>query len=488
VFSGTPAPPPAALVRYYHQRPTWKACADDDQFECAAVRVPVDYGKASGKALGIALRRVPATDPERRKGTLFINPGGPGGSGTEMAAAAPEFFDPGVLEVWDVVGFDPRGTGGSGAFTCLTDAQLDAIYSADPTPDTAAEEKAQASLGDAAGRDCLRRGGELARHMSSDDVAKDLDILRAAVQDERLNYYGVSYGTLIGARYAEHFPSRVGLMVLDSAVRPDPVDDSDVTQTLVDAYARGDDASFDDAVDEFAANCRASVTCPLGPDAKAVAATIVTLLDRVASAPLETDEDSLPRVTEGWVVTAVDYALSDESTWPDLVDALDQAIHDHDGTGLAWLAMDAVGRDDDGTYPEGPVGNVFLPVMCADWPVTAWDTTRPSKDVAANHPLWGRVANQRFLPCLGWKGPVRPDQEYSVDLPAPVLVIGNEDDVTTPIEDTEALADLLGNARLVTVDAGGHGAYAAGSDCADDTVNAYLVDGLAPQLHTSCPA
>ncbi len=487
-FSGTPVSPPAALERYYHQRPAWKACPDDNTFECTTVKVPMDYGKPSGQAVGIALRRLAAADPARRKGALFINPGGPGASGTEMAAAAPEVFDARVLEVWDVVGFDPRGTGGSGAFTCLTDAQLDALYSADPTPDTATEEKQNASLEKAASRDCLRRGGELARHMSTDEVAKDLDVLRGAVGDERLNYYGVSYGTLIGARYAEHFPSRVGLMVLDSVVRPDPVDGTGVTQNLVDAYARGDSYAFDDTVDDFAQDCGASVTCPLGPDAKAVAATIVKLLDGVASAPLRTDEDSLPRLTEGWAVIALDYGLHDDSSWPDLVDALDQAIHDHDGTGLAWLAMDAVGRDDDGTYPEGPLGNVFLPVICADWPVTAWDTARPSKDVAANHPLWARVANQRFLPCLGWDGPVRPDQEYSVDLSTPVLVIGNKDDMTTPIEDTEALAGLIGNSRLVTVDAGGHGAYAAGNDCANEAVNTYLVDGLAPKNDTSCSA
>jgi pimeloyl-ACP methyl ester carboxylesterase len=405
-----------------------------------------------------------------------------------MAATVPEFFDPRVLKVWDVVGFDPRGTAGSGGFACLSDKELDAIYAADPSPDSAAETKRNASLATEAARTCLRRGGELARHMSSDEVARDLDVLRDAVGDERLNYYGVSYGTLIGARYAEHFPTRVGLMVLDSAVRPDPVDEQDLTQNEVDAYARGDAYSFDDAVDDFAESCRASVTCPLGADADAVASSITRLLDGLSSTPLPTDEDSLPRLTEGWAVSAIGAGLRDKTLWPDLVDALDLAIDDHDGTELVWMAMDAVGRDDDGTYPEGPVGNVFLPVICADWPVTKWDTMRPSPDVASNHPLWARLSLQNFLPCGDWSGPVRPATQYSVDLPSPVLVIGNQDDTTTPIEDTEALADLIGGSRLVTVEADGHGAYAAGNDCADDTVHDYLVEAKAPEDDKTCPA
>ena len=424
--------------------------------------------------------------PAQRIGSLFINPGGPGGSGIDFANEAPYVFGDAVREHYDIVGFDPRGMGESDPVDCLSDADLDAMYAADPTPDTTAERAVYRRAPAVRVRRCLARGGALAANMGSESVARDLDILRSAVGDERLNYYGVSYGTMIGALYADFFTSRVGLMVLDSAVLPDALADEKPTQEQVDAAARGWAYAFDDVVDDFATDCGSSIECPLGKDTETVRKTLVDFLDRLDREPLETGYDSLPLLTEGWASTAIGFGLKDHDSWPDLVDALDLAVNEDDGEGLAWFAMVVTERDEDGTYPATTFGRSRLLVSCADWPPTPWDSVVPSREVLDNHPLWARIEPPLPDLCAGWTGKLRDTLLVGADVATPVLVIGNEDDLTTPIEDTEALADEIVRSRLVTVSTEGHGAYGTGNDCADDVVEDYLARLLAPEDEYTC--
>ena len=477
-----------ALSAFYGKPIGWRACRDaaDDRFDCGTVTVPVDYREPTGATTTIALKRLPASDRDKRIGSLFINPGGPGASGIEFADEAPDFFGDAVRERYDVIGFDPRGMGQSDAVDCLTDAELDALYAADPTPDTVAEKEA-ARVGPAQRlRRCLARGGALAANMGTEAVARDLDILRSAVGDERLNYYGVSYGTMIGALYADFFTSRVGLMVLDSAVLPDALAEEAPSQQDVDDAAEGWASDFEDLVAEFVDDCGSSIDCPLGADPEAVSNKLVAFLDRLDQRPLETGYDSLPRLTEGWASTAISLGLQEPDSWSDLVDALDLAVNEDDGEQLGWFAMRITEREDDGTYPATTFGRSHLLVTCADWPSTPWDSAVPSRAVLDEHPLWARVEPPSGDPCGGWSGAARETLLVGAEVATPVLVIGNDGDLTTPIEGTEGLAAEIVRSRLVTVEAEGHGAYGNGNDCADGIVDDYLARQLAPESDFVC--
>ncbi|MEW1954492.1 alpha/beta hydrolase [Terrabacter sp. NPDC080008] len=487
-FTGPVQPNPAGLGAFYGKRVTWATCADDERFDCGTVVVPVDYERPRGARTSVALRRLPASGPAHRIGSLLINPGGPGGSGIEFVGEAPDFFGDAVRQRYDIVGFDPRGMGQSDPVRCLRDSDLDAMYAADPTPDTPGERAAARKAPAERNRACLTRGGPLAARMGSEFVARDLDVLRSAVGDERLNYYGVSYGTMIGALYAQFFPSRVGHVVLDSAVLPDAREEATPSQQDVDASARGWADEFDDVVDDFATDCGSSVECPLGKDRAAVSATLVTFLDRLDRHPLETGYASLPRLTEGWATTAIGWGLTRPETWPDLVDALDTAVSGDDGSDLAAFAMEMVDRNEDGTYAADATERGHLPVTCADWPPSPWDSAVPSRDVLENHPLWARVEAPTTAECDGWTGVRRRTLTVRPDVSTPVLVIGNDDDKTTPIEDTRALAGEISRSRLVTVSADGHGAYGSDNDCADEVVDDYLARAKAPEDGFHCGA
>lgn len=485
-FTAVLDPNPPALARFYDQEVAWTECPDDDDFDCGSVSVPVDHDEPGGPTIELALRRLPSESP-RPKGTLFVNPGGPGGSGTEFVQE-PGVFGDELREAWHIVGFDPRGIGESTAVECLTAEDLDAMYAADPTPSSHEGRLALARAAAARVEQCQRRGGALGANMGSEAVAADLDILREAVGDDRLNFYGVSYGTLMGAIYADRFTSRVGHLVLDSAVSPDVLEVPSVTQREVDANARHWGRQFDTLFADFVAECQDDPPCPLGDDTEQASSTVIDLLDSLETAPLPTEFDSLPQLTEGWAVTAIGEGLLDPASWPYLVDALHLAIEDNDATELAWFAMVAVGRDVDGTYPGSTYGKSHLPVTCADWPVQTWADRTPSPEVLEEHPLFARIQPPLPPECAGWTGALRSNLLVRAEPATPVLVIGNERDPVTPIEDTEHLAEMITRSRLVRVDAAVHGAYAMGNACADRVVEDYLARGLPPEDGLECAA
>lgn len=487
VFADPTDEPPAELASFYAQKPTWRACKGSKTDKCATITVPIDYAKPEGHTVRIALRKAPALKGTARKGTLFINPGGPGGSGLDFAKQAPTYFSKEVRRAWDIVGFDPRGIGQSGSFQCLRPKDLDAMYAADPTPDSAAQKAAADAAAKARLQGCVRRGGELAVNMSTEHVARDLDIMRAAVGDSHLNYLGVSYGTLLGAIYGRLFTSRVGLMVLDSTVSGDWFDDGSADQADVDGAARRSAKVFDENFAQYVKQCTSREECPLGSDPEAAEAKLTRLLTRLEGRPLRTGVRSLPRLTQGWAVTALREALVYEDAWEDLDWALGLAL-DGNGRGLAFVAMRGVGRDLDGTYSDATFGNNGLPVSCADWPVSALALADPSPAVLKKEPLWAVVEGGHSAPCVGWPGPIRTMLRMEVAPTTPILVIGNERDPITPIALTRSMASVIVGSRLVEVDAGGHGAYGADNSCADDIVDAYLVRAVAPKDHTRCGA
>ena len=234
----------AGLARYQQQTLRWQSCGNG--LACTSVLAPLDYAKPDGTAITLALARRAAT-ADQRMGTLFINPGGPGGSGTSYVA----FFNPEGLEGYDIVGWDPRGVGYSTPVACMGSAELDRFYALDGTPDDQAEERVRTEAVQAFGRSCLERSGGLLQHVSTVETVKDLELLRGLVGDDKLNYFGSSYGTRIGATYAELYPQRVGRMVLDGSVN---ISGSDtISQT----------EGFERALNNFAHWCAAQ-RCRLG--------------------------------------------------------------------------------------------------------------------------------------------------------------------------------------------------------------------------------
>jgi pimeloyl-ACP methyl ester carboxylesterase len=470
---------PARLAAFYTQQVDWKGCSDNPRQLCGTIAVPVDYTKPQGQRFTLALRKAPATDPSRRVGSLLINPGGPGGSGVEYAQYSSFVFSPAVRAVYDVVGFDPRGIGGSDAVSCLTDAQMDTLFSTDPTPDTPEEEKAVRTTADSVARSCAARGGERALHMSSTEVARDMDVMRVVFGDAKLNFFGGSYGTFLGALYADTFPDKVGRMVLDSAMSPNQTDAQEMTYDI---------QGFEASIDAFIDWCVARSDCALGSDKAAARGRIADLLDAVESKGLATSKPGLTRIGEGWVGFSIFMCLYSDSSWPTLNRGLAQAFS---GRGDILLAkgMSVVERSATGRYATSSYLQAMLPVRCADWPRST-DTPATLAEQARlkkAHPLWAKMTGEIYDSCAAWPTSGRTPKGTTLAVgAAPILVIGNQRDPATPIGGTKQLAKDLASGVLLTSDHDGHGTYYAGNSCVDQAVDGYLVQGKVPTDGTTC--
>ncbi|WP_238695311.1 alpha/beta fold hydrolase [Ornithinimicrobium flavum] len=469
-----PGPVPEGLDDYYSQPLDWSAC--EGAFECASLTVPVDYAQPDGATLDLALLRVPAAGTAR--GSLVVNPGGPGVSGVDYARLAGPGFGPELLESYDVVGFDPRGVGRSAPLTCLSDAEMDEFIASDPTPDDAEEEaRLEAQLEEFA-QACVEAAPDLLGHLSTVEVARDLDVLRAALGDEQLTYLGASYGTFIGTTYAVLFPENVGRMVLDGALDP--------TLTAME-LGLGQAEGFERATRAYAEDCVAGGSCPLGSDVESVLSTIGDLLDRLDSDPLPVTGDVAGELTEGWGLYGVIAAMYGQENWPVLTQALAQAL-DGDGTILMLLANFYLSRSSDGTY-DGNTMQVIRAVNCLDRRGEAsadLDEDAVLAQFEKVAPTWGRYLAGDGA-CASW--PVEAAEtieDYSAPGAPPVVVIGTTRDPATPYEWAVQLADTLDSGVLISFDGDGHTAYGRSNDCVDDAVHAYLLDGVVPQDGLRC--
>jgi pimeloyl-ACP methyl ester carboxylesterase len=273
--TNAPAGPiPAGLEKFYQQTPSWQRCGSGSQ--CATITVPLDYTKPTGDTIELRARKVPARDRTGKIGTLFLNPGGPGASGVQFAAAASFILGPALLRKFDVVGWDPRGVGDSTPVRCLDTAEQDKFLATDGSPDNEAEINELNTVSKGFADACEQRSGKLLPHVSTQDAARDIDVLRALVGDVELNYIGYSYGTFLGATYAELFPKNVGRLVLDGAVDPaKTAEENNIAQ------AKG----FDTALDAFAEDC-ASRNCQLGTTKAEVLAAVDKLLTETDAKPI----------------------------------------------------------------------------------------------------------------------------------------------------------------------------------------------------------
>ncbi|MFF6884904.1 alpha/beta fold hydrolase [Streptomyces sp. NPDC012421] len=462
------APLPASLTG---QRPDWKPCEGDGagaDWRCATVKVPLDHAKPSGATLPVALIRKEATDRKERIGSLLFNFGGPGASGVDILPQLSGEY--GALnERYDLVGFDPRGVGRSSGVVCRTDAEQAAAETrVDSTPDTPAEEAA--FLKDAAGfgAGCARRSGAVIPYTTTSATARDLDLIRRVLGDDRLHYFGISYGTQLGGAYAHLFPRNVGRLVLDAVV--DPTSDTA-------GHARHQTVGFQRALDNYLKST--------GQSSKAGTARITRLLAELDRRPLEAGDR---RLTEGLAITGIAVTLYAESTWPLLTGAL-EAAEAGDGGPLLRLADAYNDRDDQGRY--STQSHSQRAISCADSSErpTAADARALLPEFRRLSPVFGAfLAWDTAGWCADW--PVAGEASTpaaSAPGAAPVLVVGTTGDPATPYEGAERMAEELGDGVgiLVTNKGEGHGAYGT-SACVTRTVDAYLLDGKVPAYGTTC--
>jgi pimeloyl-ACP methyl ester carboxylesterase len=472
--SGSPTPSTlaATIERYGAKKVAWSDC--DEGFECGDLVVPLDYDAPDGETITVSVIRLKARKASRRIGALVLNPGGPGGSGVEFARQATSLLPGEVRDRFDVVSFDPRGVGQSTPVDCLNDRELDTLLAIDPSPDDAREKKALFDASREQAAKCKQRAGRLLPHVGTVDVAKDMDVLREALGDAKLTYLGYSYGTLLGARYAEQFPGNVRALVLDGALDPT----LSARQT-----AKAQAVGFDRALEQFFAAC-VRTRCDFASHGD-IHATYDRLMADVDRSPLPVPGDER-RLGPSEALFGVAAALySPEYGWPRLRTALEDA-YDRDGTQLMALFDSLVERD----------GGVFSNSIEAQAAVLCIDNRheRTEAAYAADEAEFRKVA-PRFGPAIAYGAsacafwPVPP-----VSLPGPIhangappiVVVGTTRDPATPYAWSQALASQLPGV-LVTYDGDGHTAYGYHRNgCVEDVIDAYLIDLRVPKAGTRC--
>jgi pimeloyl-ACP methyl ester carboxylesterase len=480
--SSTPAgaapagPPPVSIAGYYAQRLSWQPC--DKDFECARLYVPFDYGRPAGPRFSLPVVKLPAADPASRAGALVINPGGPGGSGVEYALGARSGeFTQEVLNRFDIVGFDPRGVGGSlPAVRCMTGPQLDTYFAVNGDPANAAQLATVISESKLYAAECARNAAALLPYMGTVNAAKDMDVLRAALGENALTYLGKSYGTYLGASYAQQFPSKVRALVLDGAVDPKASGlQLDVTQA----------AGFESAFGQFAAWCAGQQGCPLGNSASDAVAKVAGLLSAATAHPLTNLLGDAQPADGAMLQTGIAAALYARPEWPLLKSALSGAFGG-DGTILVELADSLLERNPNGTYSN--LADAELSVDCVDrpWPRTVPAFAAAAAAAAKAAPLFGASNVWGSLPCAYW--PVQPDalNVRAAGAP-PILVVGDLHDPATPYRWAVNLSRDLASGVLLGWNGEGHTSYFQGSSCVDNTVDSYLISLHVPRSGTVCP-
>ena len=452
----------------------WKPCRGE--FDCTTVTVPLDYARPDGETIDLALLRAPAADPRQRVGSLVVNPGGPGAPGTSYAAQSRLVFRDPLLDSFDIVGFDPRGTGASSPVDCLSDAELDTYLAADPSPDDAAERRGFRRDVLDLGAGCAEKSGELAAHVSTVEAARDMDVIRAVLGDRKLDYFGASYGTKLGATYAELFPKRVGRLVLDGAV-----DLSLGFRALATEQAGGFEVALRAYVEDCVDN---SDSCPLGGSLDEGLTRVSEFIDEVDAAPLPTSGER--ELAVGNAFYGIVAPLYVRDYWPVLTQALERGFAG-DGSLLLQLSDLYTSRGDEG-YTDNSAEAIYA-INCLDDPASLpFDKVRAAvPGLERVSPAFGSVFAWGLTGCRGFRS---ESTEPSLDVDGsgadPIVVIGTTRDPATPYAWAKALARQLDSGVLVSRDGDGHTGYNAGNDCVDEAVHAYLLEGTVPDDGLSC--
>ena len=482
---------PQGLESFYSQKVEWYDCvatagveksADRTGFQCAKVTVPLDYSQPDGQTIEIAMKKHLATGSVRQ-GTLFMNPGGPGGSGVDGVGAMATTTFAGVQSAYDIIGFDPRGVGSSTAITCSSDAEAKAMEGVSPVDAAGAPvafEKRGAVISERFKQleaDCASRTKptELLDHVDTVSVARDLDILRALSGDQKLNYAGFSYGTYLGATYAELFPANTGRLVLDGALDP---------SLSYNERRQGQARGFERALRNYVAWCQSGQSCPLTGDTDAGVKQIGDVFTSANQSPVPSSDPNRP-VTGEEMKRIVGFVLYfPESSWSAVSEALGQVINEHDASAFRAMA------DQIAAQPQVNAG-ANIGINCLDYRVegdmATW--TAQSKELERIAPRFATVTEAGDLGCQAWGHTgTQPSKALHAKGAAPILVIGTTGDPATPYEWAEALADQLDSGQLLTWEGNGHAAYtnSGHGPCVTQAVDTYLLTGTMPKKGLTC--
>jgi pimeloyl-ACP methyl ester carboxylesterase len=468
---------PDTLAGYYAQKLAWSPCHNG--FQCARLLVPFDYQRPAWRHFSLPVIRLPASDPRARIGSLVVNPGGPGGSGVQYALGARTQVSAAARAKFDVVGFDPRGVGGSiPAVRCLTGPQLDRYFETSDTPVTAAQLATVVAQSKLFARGCQKDSGALLPYVGTANAARDMDVLRAALGDAKLTYLGKSYGTYLGAWYAQLFPTHVRALVLDGAVDP-----SEPAFSMNTVQAQG----FQVALASFLSNCLHLSSCPLGHGGTVAAATarLQALLSGAARKPLLSQINGQPGVAP-LLLNGIAAALYSKSYWPYLRQGL-KAAQAGNGSILVELGDLLLERNQSGQYSNLTEAETAVDCLDRAWPrsLPAWRSAAATAAKAA--PMFGAALMWGSLPCAYWPVPAAPPVRLHAAGAPPILVVGTTRDPATPFRWAKALAHDLASGVLLGWNGDGHTAYMVSSSCIDSVVDKYLISLAPPRSGTMCP-
>ncbi len=465
------------LVPFYEQRLSWESC-EGDGLDCATVSAPLDWENPSDGEIELAIVRQRATggDPV---GSLLMNPGGPGASGFDLVADSVDFAAGEPLQrSFDIVGFDPRGVERSAPVECLDadamDSYLYDLPEAERGTDAWIDELSDSSR--AFGEACAENTGDSLEFVTTVSAARDLDLLRAVLGDEQLHYLGYSYGTFLGATYAELYPEHAGRLVLDGAIDPSAsITDVNLAQSV----------GFESALAAYLEDCLGSSECPFDGTVDEAMQDIAALLASVDASPLPASDGR--QLGSSTLVTAIIYPLYSASSWPYLSQMFEQVMTG-DPTYAFFFADQYNGRDEDGEYLNNQT-EAFSAYNCRDYTFDA-DVDRMRQSAAELEeaaPVIGPYMGYGDIGCSTWPYPEQAERDEIHAAGAdPIMVVGTTNDPATPYQWAEALADQLESGFLVTYEGEGHTAYNKGSDCVNGAVEAFLIDGTVPEDGLTC--
>ena len=489
--AATRAAVPKGLESFYSQKVEWYDCvatagveksADRTGFQCAKVKVPLDYSQPDGQTIEIAMKKHLATG-STRQGTLFMNPGGPGGSGVDDIGGMAASTFAGVQSAYDIIGFDPRGIGSSTAITCSSDAEAKAMEGVSPVDGAGAPvafEQRAAVISEQikqfeASCAANTKPAELLDHVDTVSVARDLDVLRALSGDQKLNYLGLSYGTYLGAHYAELFPANTGRLVLDGALDP---------SLTYSERRQGQARGFERALRNYVAWCQSGQSCPLTGDVDAGVQQIGDVFTSANQSPVPSSDPNRPVKGEDMKQIVGLMLHSPESSWSVVSEALGQVINKHNASAFRSIA------DQLDAQPLVNTG-AMMGTNCLDYRVegdmATW--TAQSKELERIAPRFATVSEAGDLGCQAWGHTgTQPSKALHAKGAAPILVIGTTGDPATPHEWAVALADQLESGQLLTWEGNGHVAYSnpGHGPCVTQAVDTYLLTGTMPKKGLTC--
>lgn len=447
----------------------WEPCGG--RVECGTLAVPLDYANPGGRTIELSLIRIPAREPSERIGVLMANPGGPGASAIEFTRIWVSLLSNDIRNRFDIVAFDPRGVGESSPIICHD--RLQELVAFDPDPDDDGEWEVAKRVSRQFAEDCASKYGDILPHLGTKNVARDMDRIREVLGEDKLNYVGYSYGTSIGAVYADMFPSRIRAMVLDGGTDLS-LGYEETIRTQIIGFERAFAAYLDDC---------AATRCAIAREGDP-RALVNAIIAKAEERPLPSSRADRP-AGPGEVQLGIISALYSKLTWGALTTALEQASKG-DGTGLVQLTDAYLQREPNGDYPNLIEANAAVNYVDGECPKDPDAYRGLGEVVARDAPTFGRSASTSGLVCAYW--PAKPDPVTTPRGPGapPIVVIATTNDPATPYEWGMALSEQLESGVLVTYRGEGHTIYAQGSSCIDDVVDAYLAGLAVPGPGTTC--